>query len=102
MSFPHDPDSPIQYLSKVGPRRAEALAELGVQTVRDLLYYLPFGYLDLSTVEKIGTLRPLIDSGRWVTVIGTVITSSLLGRPPRQRLAVTLGDDTGSVQLVFF
>ena len=102
MSAQRDPDSPIQYLPKIGPKRAEALAELGIKTVRDLLYYLPFGYLDLSAVETIGNLRGLIDSGRWITVIGTVATSSLLGRPPRQRLAVVLGDETGKVQLVFF
>ena len=102
MAYRRDPDSPVQYLAKVGPRRAAALEELGVRTIRDLLYYFPFGYLDLSAVERIGNLRNLIGSGQWITVMGNVIAFDVLGRPPRQRMAVTLGDDTGSVQLVFF
>jgi ATP-dependent DNA helicase RecG len=97
-----DPDSPVQFLKKVGPKRAAALKEAGVRTIRDLLYHLPSGYLDLSAVETIGNLRSLMDSGQWITVIGNVIAFDLIGRPPRQRLAVTLGDNSGTVQLVFF
>ncbi|HEV8538148.1 MAG TPA: ATP-dependent DNA helicase RecG [Bacteroidota bacterium] len=92
----------VQYIKGIGPKRAEILAERGIRTVRDLLYYFPFDYIDLSTVEKIGNLRKQIDSGKWITIIGTVKTFDLIGRPPRQRFVVVLGDDTGIVQLVFF
>jgi ATP-dependent DNA helicase RecG len=94
--------TPIQYLKGIGPRRAEALAELGIATVRDLLYYFPYGYVDLSSVQTIAGLRASANSGSWLTVIGTVRAFDLLGRPPKQRFVVVLGDATGSIQLVFF
>ncbi len=39
----------ITYLKGVGPVRAENYKELGVLTVKDLLYHFPRGYIDLST-----------------------------------------------------
>ncbi len=97
-----DPDSPVRFLKKVGPKRAAALEEQGVRTVRDLLYTFPFAHVDLSAVEKIGNLKSLMDSGKWITVIGNVLAFDLVGRPPRQRLVVMLGDESGKIQLVFF
>ncbi len=97
-----DLNTPVQYIKGIGPKRAEALAERGIHTVHDLLYYFPFGYIDLSNVEQIGNLRRQINSGQWVTVTGKVRSFDLLGRPPRQRFVVILEDDTGTIQLVFF
>ena len=47
----------ITYLKGVGPHRAKALSEVGVETVRDLLYYFPRRYLDRTTVKQISELR---------------------------------------------
>lgn len=95
-------DTPVQFIKGIGPKRAEVLAEKGIGTVRDLLYYFPFDYLDLSNVGNISDLRRQINSGKWVTVIGTVRATATLGRPPHQRFVITLGDETGTIQLVFF
>lgn len=95
-------ETPVQFIKGIGPKRAEALAEKGIQSVRDLLYYFPFDYVDLSNIEKIVDLRGSIESGKWITVIGTVRRFDLLGRPPRQRFVVILEDETGTVPLVFF
>ncbi|MDW7996587.1 MAG: ATP-dependent DNA helicase RecG [Bacteroidota bacterium] len=46
----------LQYLKGVGPRRAAALAESGIQTVRDLLFFFPRAYIDRTTTT---TLRSL-------------------------------------------
>ena len=97
-----DLQTSVQYLKGIGPRRAAALSERGISTIRDLLYYFPYGYIDLSKVEKIGNLRRLMDSDQWVTVVGMVRTFDLIGRPPRQRFVIVLGDETGTIQLVFF
>lgn len=97
-----DPATPIQYVKGIGPRRAEALEERGIHTVRDLLYYFPRGYIDLSKIIKARDLRKQANSGNFVTLIGTVRAFDLLGRPPRQRFVVVLGDETGTAQLVFF
>ncbi|MBI5476531.1 MAG: ATP-dependent DNA helicase RecG [Ignavibacteriales bacterium] len=93
---------PVQYVKGIGPRRAQALAEQGVETVHDLLYYFPFDYIDLSKVEKIGNLERFADSDKWITTIGTVRSLDLIGRFPRQRFVITLGDETGIIKLIFF
>lgn len=102
MSQKNSLSTPIQYLKGIGPRRSEVLAELGIVTVRDLLYYFPYGYVDLSSVQTIAGLKSTAIGASWVTVIGTVRTFDLLGRPPKQRFVVVLGDATGTIQLVFF
>lgn len=94
--------TPVQFVKGIGPRRASILKQLGIQTVRDLLYYFPYDYIDLSRTEKIGNLRRWVDSRDYVTVIGTVRTFDVVGRPPKQRFLIILGDDTGTVPLVFF
>jgi ATP-dependent DNA helicase RecG len=99
----HSPlETSVQYIKGIGPRRAGALKKLGIHTVRDLLHYFPRDYLDLSRVETISGLRRLVNSDQYVTVVGTVRTFDVVGRPPRQRFVVILGDNSGTVQLVFF
>ncbi|MBI4811539.1 MAG: hypothetical protein HY800_08920, partial [Ignavibacteriales bacterium] len=39
---------PVMFVKGIGPKRASVLAEQGIRTVRDLLYYFPYDYLDLS------------------------------------------------------
>ena len=50
-------DTALQYLKGVGPRRAEALGRLGLRTVEDLLYHIPFRYLDATSVSPIVRLH---------------------------------------------
>lgn len=93
---------PVQYIKGIGPKRAAALRRRGIETVSDLLYYFPFDYIDLRQTEQIGKLHAFINSDSWVTVIGEIRTFDLVGRPPHQRFVAILGDDSGTVQLVFF
>ncbi len=100
---PTDPlDTPVRFLKGIGPRRAEVLEAHGIGTVRDLLRYYPYGYLDLGSVESIGALRTPGRGDVPRSTLGTVRTVELLGRPPRQRLVIVLEDGTGTVQLLFF
>ncbi|HLB00990.1 MAG TPA: DEAD/DEAH box helicase, partial [Bacteroidota bacterium] len=94
--------TPVRFIKGIGPKRAEVLAELGVTTVRDLLYYFPYGYLDLSAIDTMTALRTHAGTGNLRSTIGAVRTIELLGRPPRQRLVIRLEDPTGAVHLVFF
>ena len=50
-------NSPIKYIAGIGPKYAEKLLYLGIETVRDLIYYLPSRYDDLSNIEKIENLK---------------------------------------------
>jgi ATP-dependent DNA helicase RecG len=94
--------TPVQFIKGIGPKRAAALDQLGIRTVYDLLYYFPRRYLDLSRVEKIGSLTSLVNTDQWVSVIGTVRSFQMIGRHPRQRFVMILGDETGTLQLLFF
>ena len=39
-------EQPLQFLKGIGPKSAEKLAQLGLHTVRDALYYFPRDHLD--------------------------------------------------------
>ena len=53
-----DLGTPVQYVKGVGPQRALALHKLGIGTLEDLLYHLPFRYEDRRAFARIGELRP--------------------------------------------
>ena len=92
--------SPVQYITGVGPKRAEILTKAGIKTVEELIYYLPRRYLDRSSVRKIAELT--LDSGE-VTVIGKVLRYGILGaRGSHQRFILNVADESGMVEAVFF
>jgi ATP-dependent DNA helicase RecG len=83
----------------VGPERAKLFAKLGIVTVEDLLYYLPFRYIDRSRIKKIRDLRP----GETVTILAKVVGSE--GRPIRRGRGLTtvvVADETGALRLKWF
>ena len=59
---------PLTTLKGVGPRMAERLQKLGLNTVEDLLFHLPYKYQDRTRVLPIGALRP----GEEVVVEGEI------------------------------
>jgi ATP-dependent DNA helicase RecG len=97
-------DSPLQYVKGVGPKRSAALESVGIHSVRDLLYYFPFDYLDRSRIVDIRDLRKHVDAERPVTVIGEVYRIELRRSRRSNRLVffLTLKDDTGFLTCVWF
>ena len=88
-------DRPVQFLKGVGPRRADALARIGVNSARDLLFHVPRRYEDASTVLRIAQAEPGMD----VTVIGEVTSKGVL--PTRSGLRIfqaVLRDETGMIE----
>ncbi len=92
--------SSIQYLKGIGPVKAEALKQIGIETVEDLLYYIPRKYLDRSAILPIEKLQ----EGTVATVIGRVEASGIkkVRRPRKPQFHVILRDDTGYIRLVWF
>lgn len=82
MERPGPLDRDVQYLKGVGPRRAEILARLGIQTARDLLLHTPRRYEDASTVTPIAQL----ETGMEATVVGRVVSKGVL--PTRRGLRI--------------
>ncbi len=91
----------ILSLKGVGPKIAEQLARLGIESVEDVLFHLPFRYEDRSRVVPIGAARP----GRGVVIEGIIdyaeVTFSRRGKS-RRMLLCHFSDGTGSILLRFF
>jgi ATP-dependent DNA helicase RecG len=89
--------TPVTRLKGVGPRNAEKLSNIGIETVQDVLFHLPARYQDRTRISPIGGLRP----GEQVVVEGLVELADIrFGR--RRSLLVRLADGTGAVTLRFF
>ncbi len=88
---------PCQHLSGVGPRLAERLAHLGIHSVQDLLFHLPFRYQDKTHLISIAMIAP----GDHVVIEGEIVTVS---KPTggRTKLLCRLEDATGRIYLRFF
>jgi ATP-dependent DNA helicase RecG len=92
--------SSVQFLTGVGPKRAEALEKIEIKTVGNLLYYFPRRYLDRSSVKKIAELN--LNSGE-VTTIGKVVKCATIGGGRgQQRFVLYVADETGMMEAVFF
>ncbi|MCW8906018.1 MAG: ATP-dependent DNA helicase RecG [Sedimenticola sp.] len=88
---------PVTALKGVGPRNAEKLARIGVSTVQDILFHLPFRYQDRTRLVPIAALRP----GDSAVVEGEVELADIrFGR--RRSLLVRLSDGSGALTLRFF
>ncbi len=90
-------ERPVTELKGVGPKQAEKLAALGLNTLQDLLFHLPLRYQDRTRISPIGTLR----HGDQVVIEGEVqLTEVKFGR--RRSLLSRISDGTGSITLRFF
>ncbi|HNX43930.1 MAG TPA: ATP-dependent DNA helicase RecG [Bacteroidales bacterium] len=93
-------DTPIEFLKGVGPKRAEIMrSEFGISTFYDLLTYYPFRYVDRSRFFSIGEIN---SDAAWVQLKGRVTGTQLAGKGVSMRYIVTVADETGSIDLVYF
>lgn len=90
----------LTVLQGVGPRHAQTLAQLGMFTLGDMLYYFPRRYEDYSQLKPIKNL--------WVNEIVTVIgaVQSVGTRPVKggklQLTEAVITDGTGALRLTWF
>ncbi|MGB4268753.1 MAG: ATP-dependent DNA helicase RecG [Spirochaetota bacterium] len=91
-------DQSIQYIKGIGPKRAELLKqELGIETVEDLLYFLPRKYIDRSNTKLIKDCFV----NDIVTVTGIVKQVKISGHR-RKFLEVVIDDGSDTLSGVFF
>lgn len=93
-------DTPIEYVSGVGPKRAQQLANLGLMTVQQLLEWYPFRYIDLTQITPIGQLKV----GQEATIKATVTQVKQI-RSPRKRMIIieaALQDSSGTISAVWY
>ncbi len=89
----------VRRLKTVGPRRADALAEMGIATVLDLLQHYPRRYVDRTRQAQIAELA--VDEE--ATVVGHVLHGATRRtRGGRSLTDIVISDDTARLKLAFF
>lgn len=94
----------IQYLKSVGPKRAESFSKIGIQTIRDLLFYFPTKYLDRSSILSTIKVVQLVINGYdgEVTIIGQVADKETIRYGKKEILKVRMKDNAGIFDCVWF
>jgi ATP-dependent DNA helicase RecG len=90
--------TPVQYVKGIGPRLAEILAAKGLNTVDDLLHYLPFRYEDRLNPRSVAELRP----GEMATVIADVRNSGLFRTRRMPIFQLTVGQGRNRLKCLWF
>ena len=91
--------TPVQFLKGVGPTRAELLERLGLHTVRDVLFFFPRDYQDLSDEREVDQL----EEGKLQSVRGVVEDIDLRDTGPgRCILGVSVRCPTGHLRAIWF
>ena len=92
--------TPIEYLGGVGPKKAALLkSELNIHFFEDLLYHLPFRYIDKSKVLKLSELN---DVDAAIQTEATIVSVEQKGEYRKKRLIAIVKDGTARGELVWF
>lgn len=89
--------TPVTQLKGVGAAQAEKLARLGIHSLQDVLFHLPFRYQDRTRLVPIGATR----EGSEVLIQGRVLMADVVIRK-RRSLICRIEDGTGQLHLRFF
>ena len=94
-----DVDAPVTSLKGMRKSTADALARLGVTTIRDILFYFPRAHYDYTDTRSISRLRV----GSRTTLVGTI--KDVRNNFARSKVVITtaaIEDDTGVVAVRWF
>ena len=95
-------DNTIQYVAGVGEARAKLLrSELGIATMRDMLWHFPYRYIDRTKIYNIGEITESMGAA-YVQFRGRVTGTSFAGAGRKRRFTAFVSDATGSAELVWF
>ena len=93
-------DAPISSLKGAGPKLAAAAAEIGIDTLADLLWHLPHGHRDRAGIREVADLA----IGEQATVMVSVKSARV--RPTRRRnlrlVEAAVADGSGPMKAVWF
>ena len=89
----------IEALKGVGPARADKFKELGIENLRDLLYYFPRDYEDRSILCPCDEIRP----GEKALIRGEVLTKRMMNlKSDLNLLRVTFTDGSCKIDAIWF
>ncbi len=96
-----DLDQPLKDVPGIGRSRSNSLYRLGLETVRDVLFYYPREHIDYAQQVNIADLV----EGETVTIVGTVKSCNCFTSPKNKKLTIfqlVVKDRTGEVKLSRF
>lgn len=82
---------PVRFIKGVGPKMSDRFAAKKINTVEDLLYFLPRTYEDRREIKNINKL----ETGKIQTIIAEVVTAEFRYYGRRRILEVSVRDQTG-------
>ncbi|MFC1978946.1 ATP-dependent DNA helicase RecG [Chloroflexota bacterium] len=93
-------DESITTIKGISSRILSKFNKLGVQTIKEMLYFFPRRHIDYSKTSKIADLQVGLEQ----TVIGTIWQAALkgIGRFRRKATEAIIGDETGNIRIVWF
>jgi len=91
-------DSPITIIRGISSNLATKFNKLGVETVRDLLYFFPHRHLDYSQRKPVSQLT----EGKEETIVANVWQAQEIRLGGRRSTEAIVGDETGNVRVVWF
>ena len=94
------PDSPVSHISGVGPTREKQLQQLGIYTLRDLVYHFPRLYEERGNVLPLSAADTESNYGFILTVASEPKSFAL-----KRGLTITkfkAFDESGAVEISFF
>src|SRR5688500_6255749 len=93
-------EQPLRFLKGIGPKRAAELESIGLITVEDLLFHLPFRYEDRRTIQQIRETTV----GATATCIGRLsqLRKQFNLRRRVQMLSAQLTDDSAALNLFWY
>ncbi|PJE50917.1 MAG: ATP-dependent DNA helicase RecG [Candidatus Yanofskybacteria bacterium CG10_big_fil_rev_8_21_14_0_10_36_16] len=94
-------NSPIENLYSVGPKNLKRFNNLGIKTIKDLVFHFPHRYDDYSKVIPIDDIN---EAGQTVTITGRIADMEL-ARSWRRRMTIinaTVRDESGFIRVVWF
>lgn len=90
---------PIQYLKGVGPKKANLLKKIGIETVKEALYYLPSQYEDRRNKKSIFEIKP----GEIITAEGSVVQiNEIRTKTNLSIIEAIISDGTGFLKAKWF
>ncbi len=94
----------VQFIKSVGPKRAASFRKIGINTIRDLLFYFPSRHLDRTTTLTISKAYGYLLNGfnGEITIVGKVVNAEKLMFGKKELLKVQMRDSTGFFECVWF
>jgi ATP-dependent DNA helicase RecG len=84
----------------IGPKTALKLEKNKIKTIKDLLYFFPYKYQDLTQIKKISELK----IGETGVILGKLTNLKLFPTPKRKMFILQgiISDETGSMKVIWY